>query len=131
MDTNLLGSVQNELFVIGSHLANDGQKSKIKLPQFSNESTLELEREIDKMELELPAMTHFVLPRGHEFISLCHVARTVCRRAERVVVNLDDEQGQYNSIVMYLNRLSDYFFVLARYLTKVLKVEEVKWIPSK
>ena len=83
------------------------------------------------MDIELPQMTHFILPGGHQAVSFCHVARCVCRRAERLSVELNDQEAINNDIIKYLNRLSDYLFVLARKLSKDLSVEEIKWIPEK
>ena len=83
------------------------------------------------MEEDLPQMTHFILPGGHQSVSFCHVARCVCRRAERLCVELNDEETINNDILKYLNRLSDYLFVLARKLSKDLSVAEIKWIPKK
>jgi cob(I)alamin adenosyltransferase len=90
-----------------------------------------LENEIDKMELTLPQMTHFILPGGHQAVSFCHIARCVCRRAERLSVELNDQEAINNDILKYLNRLSDYLFVLARKLSQDLQIEEFKWIPKK
>ena len=90
-----------------------------------------LEKEIDAMEEALPPMTHFVLPGGHTTVSYCHIARCVCRRAERLAVHLDHNEPVAEIVIMYLNRLSDYLFVLARKLSKDLNAEEVKWIPRK
>jgi cob(I)alamin adenosyltransferase len=90
-----------------------------------------LENEIDKMDEALPQMTHFILPGGHQAVSFCHVARCVCRRAERLSVELNDQEAINNDILKYLNRLSDYLFVLARKLSKDLQIEELKWIPEK
>jgi cob(I)alamin adenosyltransferase len=89
-----------------------------------------LENEIDRMNLELPEMKHFILPGGHPTVSHIHIARCVCRRAERQCVHLDREGGQVEKlVVMYLNRLSDYLFVLARYASKQLDAEEIAWRP--
>lgn len=134
VDKSFLVGIQSDLFVLGSHLANDGLKSKIKLPDFPKEKVSVLEQEMDAMEEKLPAMTHFVLPSGHELISTAHVVRTVCRRAERIVVALKEQKqglGDFEVYIQYLNRLSDYFFVLSRYLAQELKIEEIKWIPEK
>ena len=90
-----------------------------------------LENEIDSMESELPEMTHFVLPGGHTTVSYCHIARCVCRRAERLAVHLSHNEPVAEIAIKYLNRLSDYLFVLARKLSHDLKAEEVKWIPRK
>ena len=83
------------------------------------------------MNTSLPQMTHFILPGGHETVSFCHIARCVCRRAERLSVALNEEEEISNTVLMYLNRLSDYLFVLARKLSQDLNAEEVKWIPEK
>ena len=90
-----------------------------------------LEMEMDKMDAELPPMTHFVLPGGHTTVSYCHVARCVCRRAERLAVHLNDIEPTDALVIKYLNRLSDYLFVLARKLTYDLNAKEVQWIPRK
>ena len=89
------------------------------------------EKEIDAMEEALPPMTHFVLPGGHTTVSYCHIARCVCRRAERLAVHLDHNEPVAEIAIKYLNRLSDYLFVLARKLSYDLNAEEVKWIPRK
>ena len=86
---------------------------------------------MDKMDAQLPPMTHFVLPGGHQTVSFCHIARTVCRRAERLASALYDLEPFQQDTLTYLNRLSDYLFVLARKLSQDLKAEEVKWIPKK
>jgi cob(I)alamin adenosyltransferase len=96
------------------------------------ESDIELlEKEIDAMEEALPPMTHFVLPGGHPTVSHCHIARCICRRAERLAVHLDHNEPVAEIVIKYLNRLSDYLFVLARKLSNDLNAEEVKWIPRK
>ncbi|MGY8943402.1 MAG: cob(I)yrinic acid a,c-diamide adenosyltransferase [Flavobacteriales bacterium] len=130
--------VQNELFTLGAMLATPPEKETLKsgkerlnIPKINDKSILFLENEIDKMDLVLPQMTHFILPGGHQAVSFCHVARCVCRRAERLSVELNDQEAINNDILKYLNRLSDYLFVLARKLSKDLQVEELKWIPEK
>ena len=130
--------VQNELFTLGAMLATPPEKETLKsgkerlnIPKINENSILFLENEIDKMDAELPQMTHFILPGGHQAVSFCHVARCVCRRAERLSVELNDHEILNNDILKYLNRLSDYLFVLARKLSIDLKVTEVKWIPEK
>ncbi|HLU81066.1 MAG TPA: ATP:cob(I)alamin adenosyltransferase, partial [Flavobacteriaceae bacterium] len=90
-----------------------------------------LETEIDKMDEHLPPMTHFVLPAGHPAVSVCHICRSICRRAERLAVALNELDPIDDNILTYLNRLSDYLFVLARKLTLDFGVEEVQWIPEK
>ena len=130
--------IQNELFTLGAMLATPPEKETLKsgkerlnIPKVDENSMLFLENEIDKMELELPQMTHFILPGGHQAVSFCHIARCVCRRAERLSVELNDQETINDDILKYLNRLSDYLFVLARKLSKDLSVAEIKWIPTK
>ncbi|QVY66784.1 cob(I)yrinic acid a,c-diamide adenosyltransferase [Polaribacter sp. Q13] len=130
--------IQNELFTLGAMLATPPEKETLKngkerlnIPKIDETSILFLEEEIDKMDLELSQMTHFILPGGHQTVSFCHIARCVCRRAERLVVELNDQENINNDIIKYLNRLSDYLFTLARKLSKDLSVAEIKWIPTK
>lgn len=134
----ILNRIQDRLFTIGSTLATEPQKATLKsgkprlnIPGISEEDILLLENEMDKMNEVLPEMTHFVLPGGHQAVSFCHIARCVCRRAERMATALY-EISPFNELVLkYLNRLSDYLFVLARKLSKDLNAREVKWIPEK
>ena len=137
LKTSLL-KIQNELFTLGAMLATPPEKETLKsgkerlnIPKINDNSILFLENEIDKMDAELPQMTHFILPGGHQAVSFCHIARCVCRRAERLSVELSDTEDVNNDIIKYLNRLSDYLFTLARKLSKDLAVEEIKWIPEK
>ncbi|MFT7034717.1 MAG: cob(I)alamin adenosyltransferase [Cyclobacteriaceae bacterium] len=123
--------IQNTLFVMGSSLASDPEKSKVKIPELTEESIQALEESIDAMDNELPTMRNFVLPGGHQSISFCHVARCVCRRAERLVTLLSESEQVDNLVLKYLNRLSDYLFVLSRWMTLKLKVEEMPWLPNK
>ena len=130
--------IQNELFTLGAMLATPPEKETLKsgkerlnIPKIDENSILFLEEEIDNMEKELPQMTHFILPGGHQTVSFCHIARCVCRRSERLSVALNDQEPVNNAILKYLNRLSDYLFVLARKLSKDLQVAEIKWIPAK
>jgi len=130
--------VQNDLFTLGAMLATPPEKETLKsgkerlnIPKIDSDSILFLENEIDKMDALLPQMTHFILPGGHQSVSFCHIARCVCRRAERLSVELNDQENIQNDIIKYLNRLSDFLFVLARMLSKELLVEEIKWIPKK
>jgi cob(I)alamin adenosyltransferase len=95
------------------------------------ENILALEKSMDEMDAEMPELRHFVLPGGHVAVSLAHVCRTVCRRAERAVVRLSETDEVPDLVCTYLNRLSDYFFVLSRKMCQELEVEEVKWIPKK
>lgn len=95
------------------------------------DDTSELEKSIDKMEASLPKLTSFVLPGGHPSAAQCNIARTVCRRAERALLRLDETEKVDPDVVKYLNRLSDYLFVLTRCLTYESGIEEVKWLPNK
>jgi cob(I)alamin adenosyltransferase len=126
--------IQNELFVVGSHLATPPEQKTLKSGK--NRLTIEsievshityLEQEIDQLEQNLPKMTHFILPGGHVVVSTCHVARNICRRAERSCVKLAQYSEVEEHILTYLNRLSDYLFVLARKLAFELQIEEIKW----
>jgi cob(I)alamin adenosyltransferase len=134
----VLAEIQDRLFTVGAILATPPEKETLKngQPRLQNlglvASDIEfLEKEIDTMEELLPQMTHFVLPGGHTTVSYCHIARCVCRRAERLSVHLNDLEPTNELVLTYLNRLSDYLFVLARKLTLDLNAEEVKWIPRK
>jgi len=119
--------LQRELFTIGSHLANDGTKSKIKLPNLNAELIVELEQKMDEMETELEPMQFFVLPGGHKSISAAHIVRTVCRRAERRIVEIPTIDKK-EEMIKFVNRLSDWAFVLSRFLTAKLNVTEKPWI---
>jgi cob(I)alamin adenosyltransferase len=124
-----LREIQDRLFTIGSTLASDPDKDqKMKIPDLHETDVLLLEKEIDRMEEVLPAMKNFILPGGHPTISYLHIARCVCRRAERCCVRLETEKDEIGSVVLkYLNRLSDYLFVLARFTGLQLKAEEIPW----
>jgi cob(I)alamin adenosyltransferase len=130
--------IQNQLFIIGSLLATDSDKLKdeskrkrLVITLLKSEAIEFLETEIDTMNSVLPPMTHFILPGGHQTVSFCHIARCICRRAERNISKLNTEQPTQPEILIYLNRLSDFIFVLARKLSKELHAEEIKWIPNK
>lgn len=134
----VLAEIQDRLFTVGAILATPPEKETLKngQPRLQNlglvASDVEfLEKEIDTMEEALPQMTHFVLPGGHTIVSYCHIARCVCRRAERLSVHLNELEPTNELVLTYLNRLSDYLFVLARKLSQDLNAEEVKWIPRK
>jgi cob(I)alamin adenosyltransferase len=135
---NVLIEIQDRLFTVGAILATPPEKETLKSGEkrLQNlgiiESDIEyLEKEIDSMEESLPQMTHFVLPGGHTTVSYCHIARCVCRRAERLAVHLNDIEPTDELVIKYLNRLSDYLFVLARKLSYDLQADEVQWIPRK
>lgn len=127
----VLQEVQDRLFTIGAALACDPEKeTKLKIPDLKEEDITLLEQEIDKMNEQLPPMKSFVLPGGHPTVSHTHISRCICRRAERCCVRLEAEQNEVEPIIIkYLNRLSDYLFVLARYTAHQLKVEEIPWKP--
>jgi cob(I)alamin adenosyltransferase len=135
---NILIEIQDRLFTVGAILATPPEKEVLKNGEkrLQNLGIIEsdiklLENEIDTMEDSLPQMTHFVLPGGHTTVSYCHIARCVCRRAERLAVHLNHNEPVADIAIKYLNRLSDYLFVLARKLSSDLQADEVKWIPRK
>ncbi|HRX93720.1 MAG TPA: cob(I)yrinic acid a,c-diamide adenosyltransferase [Chitinophagaceae bacterium] len=120
--------IQDRLFTIGSSLACDPEKEpKLKLPDLKDNDIEFLEKEIDRMNESLPPMTNFILSGGDPTVSHLHIARCVCRRAERCCVRL--EEGAAPIIIKYLNRLSDYLFVLGRYTGKLLGATETPWKP--
>ena len=126
----ILRGVQDRLFTIGSSLACDPEKEpRMKIPDLKEEDITSLENEIDTMTSVLPEMKNFILPGGHPTVSHLHIARCVCRRAERCCVRLLQHETEDSMIVKYLNRLSDYLFVLARYTAYQLKVDETAWRP--
>lgn len=120
--------IQHRLFSVGAHLASDPQQNPA-APDLLAEDIRMLEGSIDAMEENLPPLKNFILPGGHPVVSLCHVCRTVCRRAERLVVALHEHEPVDDGVLQYLNRLSDYFFVLARQLALDSGAEEVIWAP--
>ena len=130
--------IQDRLFTIGSTLATDPEKAMLKsgkerldIPRVSSQDIELLETEMDRMNEELPPMTHFILPGGHQTVSVCHIARCVCRRAERLATALYEIEPFEEQVLQYLNRLSDYLFVLARKLSNDLQAKEIQWIPKK
>lgn len=128
----ILIKIQDKLFTVGAILATEPKKDKrLKIPRIAAQDISLLESEIDQMNEQLSEMTHFILPGGHQTVSYCHIARTVCRRAERMISLLHNNEPQPEGLLAYINRLSDFLFVLARKLSKQLKAEEVKWIPEK
>jgi cob(I)alamin adenosyltransferase len=137
-DGDILLQIQKNLFTVGAILATDPEKAILKsgkdrlnIPRIEPSDISVLELEIDQMNETLPTMTHFILPGGHPTVSYCHIARTVCRRAERMASLLNGEEPLEAELLSYINRLSDYLFVLARKLSYTLRAEEVKWIPEK
>lgn len=134
----ILAHIQNKLFTVGAILATPPEKEILKngkerlnISKISEEEIELLEKEMDVMNDALPEMTHFVLPGGHTTVSYCHIGRCVCRRAERMATLLNEQDRVDPFVLKYLNRLSDYLFVLARKLSQDLQGEEVKWIPDK
>lgn len=126
-----LKNIQDRLFTVGSNLATGSNKFKEQVPDLHEKDVEFLETEIDKMEEQLPELKAFVIPGGHPLVSTIHVARCICRRAERLVVRLQEVDKVEPIIIKYLNRLSDYLFVLARFTGKNLNAEEVTWKPRK
>jgi cob(I)alamin adenosyltransferase len=121
--------IQDRLFTIGSSLASDPGKSKMKIPGLFDQDVENLEQWMDEMDAKLPEMKSFVLPGGHQTVSFCHIARCVCRRAERIIVDLMQNEHVDALIPRYINRLSDYLFVLSRKLTQDLDASESPWVP--
>jgi cob(I)alamin adenosyltransferase len=128
---NILKEIQDRLFTVGSSLACDPEKEPLmKIPDLKESDIDLLEHEIDHMNDVLPAMKFFVLPGGHVAASTAHVARCVCRRAERMCVNMQEHDLYIEPMVIkYLNRLSDYLFVVSRFICHELNVPEVPWKP--
>ena len=126
---DILKEIQDRLFTIGSILASEPEQTKKRIPDL-HESDIELlEKEMDKMDESLEPMRFFILPGGHQSVSFGHLARTVCRRAERITLRLAQETEVNDLVIKYLNRLSDYLFVLCRMMIKDLNIEEISWKP--
>jgi cob(I)alamin adenosyltransferase len=124
----VLLEIQDRLFTAESLVALDpASKAEVKLPQLHDSDIELLEREIDAMNEELPELKNFILPGGHPVVSYCHIARCVCRRAERLIIRLNQAQPVPDKVIPYLNRLSDYLFVLARRLGKDFFALETPW----
>ncbi len=121
--------IQNRLFTIGSYLATDESVSDLRSKLGTDEKEIEfLEFEMDRLEAALPPLANFVLPGGHPAVSQCHIARTVCRRAERCVIAMSETNEVDAWVIKYLNRLSDYLFVLSRHLSNYFKLNEIPWV---
>jgi cob(I)alamin adenosyltransferase len=128
---NILYNTQNQLFVIGAYLATDASVSDLRNRLVCDNAEIELlEKEMDRMENALPPLNNFILPGGHPAVAACHIARTVCRRAERRVVDMAQEMEVNEWVIVYLNRLSDYLFVLSRHLSNFFQVNEIPWKPK-
>ncbi|HEY2580376.1 MAG TPA: cob(I)yrinic acid a,c-diamide adenosyltransferase [Mucilaginibacter sp.] len=128
-DKEMLKFIQDRLFTIGSSLASDPEKSKMIIPDLKTDDIEMLEKEMDTINENLPPLRHFILPGGSNAISFCHIARCVCRRAERVTVHLAEQSTVDEKVNIYLNRLSDYLFTLARKIGNDNKIPENQWIP--
>ena len=128
--TAQLFTVQNNLFVVGSTLATAQKGTKMALPELPSDAVLLLEEWIDEMNAQLPDLQHFILPGGCAASSYAQIARCVCRRAERRVIELQLQDPRFENEIKYLNRLSDYLFVLARLILQESGKEEVKWLPK-
>jgi cob(I)alamin adenosyltransferase len=126
---DLLKEIQDRLFTIGADLASEPEQTKKKIPDLFESDIELLEKQMDEMNEVIPPLRAFVLPGGHQAVSFAHVARTVCRRAERLVIRLNEAEEVNPLIIKYLNRLSDYLFVLSRKITQELGTEEVAWKP--
>ena len=131
-------AIQEHLFTVGAILATDPEKEllkngeeRLKITKVGHTEINYLEQAIDEMDGKLPQMTYFILPGGHTTVSYCHIARTVCRRAERIATLLFQTEPFDINVLSFLNRLSDYLFVLARKLSYNLQANEIKWIPNK
>jgi len=126
----LLLKVQTHLFNIGSELANEKEKNNSKIPIIQQKHINELENAIDEMESQLPTMKYFILPGGDTTSSYAQIARTVCRRCERLIITLEEQINFSEGLLSYINRLSDYLFVLARFILKEKGKKETPWIPN-
>jgi cob(I)alamin adenosyltransferase len=129
--TALLRNIQSRMFTIGSSLAAENDRAKDFKPDLEEIDITQLETAIDEMNTVLPSMTNFIIPGGHQLISTTHVARTVCRRAERRVIELAASADVEEIVVRYLNRLSDFLFVLARKQGFDMGIDEVPWNPKR
>ncbi|MFY0591249.1 cob(I)yrinic acid a,c-diamide adenosyltransferase [Roseivirga sp.] len=128
---DLLKEIQDRLFTLGAELATEPGKDKVVKPDLFEKDITLLENAMDNMDEELPALTNFVLPGGHQAVSFSHIARCVCRRAERITISLSDHENVDPLVIRYLNRLSDFLFVLGRKMAQELEAEEVLWQPRK
>ena len=126
---DILHQIQGKLMDISAIVASDGSVKN--LPKIDSEDVRILENEIDKITAQVEPLRNFILPGGHTIPAFCHIARTVCRRAERVVLKLNNEEPLPQILLIYINRLSDYLFMLARKLHKDLDIQEILWFPEK
>jgi cob(I)alamin adenosyltransferase len=128
---DFIRNIQSRLFTIGSSLAAETDRAKDFKPDLEESDITVLEEAIDEMNESLPIMKNFIIPGGHQLVSSTHIARTVCRRAERLVISLAETEDIEEIIIRYLNRLSDYLFVLSRKQGNELKVDEIPWKPKR
>lgn len=126
---SMLIEIQDRLMTCASILATDCENCKVKIPELYDTDLELLEKEIDKMEKDLPPLTSFILPGGHTTVSYCHIARNVCRRAERLSIKVQNQFKNSEKVIQYLNRLSDYLFVLSRKFSSDLYAKEIPWKP--
>lgn len=126
---SVLVEIQDRLMTCASILATDCDDCKVKIPEIFDTDIEMLEKEIDKMEAKLPPLSSFILPGGHQTVSFCHIARNICRRAERLSIKVQEQYKNSEKVNQYLNRLSDYLFVLSRKLSVDLKAKEITWKP--
>jgi cob(I)alamin adenosyltransferase len=119
--------IQDKLMISAAILASAGDEFSGKLPKLFDKDIVWLEKRIDRMEKQLPGLAGFILPGGHPAVSFCHLARTMCRRAERVTIGLYDSADLPDVLLKFLNRLSDFLFVLARFLSRQFQSEEIPW----
>ena len=124
-----LFAIQAHIFSAESILAAGNAEALATLPGVNDQDVEMLEYEIDRMNEHLPVQQHFIIPGGHPVVSYCHIARTVCRRAERTIAKLELKETKQMMVLKYINRLSDYFFVLARFVCRELGLEENTWNP--
>ncbi len=128
---DFLKEIQDRLFTLGAELATEPGKDKVVKPDLYDADIESLEKAMDSMDEKLEPLKSFVLPGGHQSVSFCHIARCVCRRAERITIALNDDEPVAPLTIKYLNRLSDYLFTLGRLMTAELGAEEIKWEPRK
>ena len=128
---DLLKEIQDRLFTLGADLATEPGKDKVVKPDLFDSDVEGLEKAMDEMDESLEPLKNFVLPGGHQSVSFAHLARCVCRRAERITIALNDQEPVNALTIRYLNRLSDYLFTLGRKMAAELEAEEVKWEPRK
>jgi cob(I)alamin adenosyltransferase len=121
--------IQDRLMACAAILATDCEDCKVKIPELDDKDIEMLEKEMDIMNTDLPILKAFILPGGNTLVAYCHIARTVCRRAERIIIRLSEELFVPENVLKYINRLSDYLFILARKLGKDLNIEEIQWQP--